>query len=181
MWLANLLTLSRIPLAGAFYATYDRPAWSVGIVATAAATDALDGFCARRARARGATGTAGEWLDPMADKVFVLGALGAALSRTPAVWPLALLTCAREIALAPLVVAYRFAVPADQRAPHAFQADRLGKAATIAQLATVGMLVVRSRLALPFAVASGVLGLAAVAQYVRGALAHRATLRGAPR
>jgi len=80
MWLANALTLSRIPLAGLFWLTYGDRAWSFAILAVAAITDALDGTFARRARARTpCASTAGEWLDPLADKIFVIVVLAAAV------------------------------------------------------------------------------------------------------
>jgi phosphatidylglycerophosphate synthase len=166
MWLANALTLSRIPLAAGFCATYGRVGWSLGIVGVAAATDALDGFFARRARAHGARGTAGEWLDPLADKIFVLAALGVAVSRAPEIWPLALMTCARELVLAPLALAYRVSFASRARIPHVYRADALGKATTIAQLAAVVALVAHAPGAAPLALAAGVLGVAAVAHYI---------------
>ena len=165
MWLANALTLARIPLAGLFWLTYGDVAWSLAIVGVAALTDALDGAVARRARAEGggATSTAGEWLDPLADKVFVFGVLAATAVRGTTPWAIVALVCARELVVVPLAIGYRLTRP---RVPHAFQADRLGKVATIAQLAAVLAILLEPRAAPALALLAAVLGLAAAAHYV---------------
>jgi cardiolipin synthase len=162
---AHALTLSRIPLAVVFWLTYGDHAWSVALVGLAALTDAADGTVARRAMRRsGATRSAGEWLDPLADKVFVIGVLGAIQAHDPAPWALVALIAARELVLIPLAALYRVIVPS--RMPHAFKAGPIGKAATIAELAAVAALIFDSPLALPLAIAAATLGLAAVAAYV---------------
>ena len=163
MWLANALTLSRIPLACLVWLTYSDREWTLALVAVAALTDALDGTIARRARARGQHGTAGEWLDPAADKIFVVVVLAAAVAYGDASLGLVALVCARELVLLPLAAVYRLHGP---RRPHAFQADALGKATTIAQLAAVVSLVMRQPFAPALAVLAGGLGVAAAAHYV---------------
>jgi phosphatidylglycerophosphate synthase len=75
--LSNLLSLARIPLGVVFLATPD-PNWLAVIILAAAATDALDGFIAR---VSGTQSHIGLVLDPLCDKVFVLFALTAFLSR----------------------------------------------------------------------------------------------------
>jgi len=173
MWLANALTLSRIPLAGAFWVTYGHRGWSIALVVLAALTDAVDGTVARMAQhRRGVTGpTAGEWLDPLADKVFVIGVLAAIQVHDPAPWGVIALIAARELVLVPLAAAYRLVVPG--RAPHAFKAGPLGKAATVAELAAIAALILRAPVALPLAIAAAGLGLAAVITYVSRSLAGR--------
>src|SRR4051812_9684951 len=104
MWLANALTLSRIPLAVVFWMTYGDPRLSIALVGLAALTDAADGTVARWAqRRRGGAprSTAGEWLDPLADKIFVIGVLGAIQVHDPAPWGLIALIAARELVLIP--------------------------------------------------------------------------------
>ncbi|HEX4405945.1 MAG TPA: CDP-alcohol phosphatidyltransferase family protein, partial [Polyangia bacterium] len=69
--LPNLLSLSRLPLGGVFWAALARgqDALPFGVLATAAVTDVLDGWTARR---RGADPAGvGSWLDPICDKAFV--------------------------------------------------------------------------------------------------------------
>ena len=176
MWLANALTLSRIPLAGVFWLVYDRPAEALAVLAGAAASDALDGSLARRARARAAAkgeraSSSGEWLDPLADKVFVLAAIAAIVAHAPRTLPLVALACTRELALVPLAAAYRFA--ARHPIAHAYRADRIGKATTIAQFVTLAGLVARARWAPAAAFLAGALGLAAVGHYVARTVATR--------
>jgi phosphatidylglycerophosphate synthase len=197
MWLANGLTLARIPLAFGFWVTYGHLGWSLVIVGVAALTDSLDGYFARRARARsgrvqdvrGAIDTPqrsallrgpakpdlaiGEWLDPLADKVFVGIALGAAVIHG-APWQLALLVITREVVLVPLAAAYRIALTSRPPVAHAFQADALGKATTILQLAAVVAIVAQLSIAAPLALAAAGLGLIAAAHYVARATAPKA-------
>ena len=173
MWLANALTVSRIPLAVGFWLTYGSLAWSVTLVVLAAVTDAADGTVARWAKRRRGDlrPSAGEWLDPAADKVFVILVLGAIQAHDPAPWGLVALIAARELVIIPLAAAYRLVVPG--RAPHAFKAGPLGKAATVAELGAILALILRSPMALPLAIAAAGLGLAAVAVYVSRSLAAR--------
>jgi cardiolipin synthase len=163
--LAHALTVSRIPLAIIFWLTYGNRGWSIALVALAALTDAVDGAVARRAMRRtGATKSAGEWLDPLADKAFVIGVLGAIQVHDPAPWGLIALIAARELVLIPLAAAYRLVVPT--RMPHAFKAGQIGKAATIAEMFAIAALIMHRPLALPLAIAAAGLGLAAVAAYI---------------
>ena len=85
--LANLLSLSRVPLAVVFvWALNAGAGWGppLLVLLVAGASDALDGWVARRAAARQSggllVGTAagmGSWLDPICDKLFVSTVLGA--------------------------------------------------------------------------------------------------------
>ena len=168
MWLANALTVSRIPLAIAFCLVYPARAWSLGVIAVAALTDALDGSVARRARARAAAhavrvSSAGEWLDPVADKFFVVMVVGTLAVRHAAPLALGIAICARELVIVPLGIAYRLVRPGVE---HAFKADALGKATTVAQLAAVAALVARVSFAPAAAAIAGALGILAAAHYV---------------
>lgn len=181
MWLANTLTLSRIPLAAVFWASYGRVVWSLAILALAAITDALDGRAARRARRRAhisrRVATAGEWLDPVADKVFVVVVLAAIVAHGAAPAAVVLAIAARELVIVPLGLAYRIALVARPHVDHAFQADALGKVTTVLQLFAVTAIVARvpAAIVIPLAVTTGVLGLAAAARYVvRATAAPRA-------
>ena len=171
MWLANALTVSRIPLAILLWVTYGDPAWAIALGVLAARTDALDvtiARCAMRRRGR-VTSTAGEWLDPLADKVFAIVVLGAIQAHDPAPWGLIALIAARELVVIPLAAAYRLVMPS--RMPHAFKAGVFGKAATIAELVAIVALILRSPLALPIAIAAATLGVAAVISYIARSLA----------
>jgi phosphatidylglycerophosphate synthase len=169
MWLANGLTLSRIPLAAVFWATYGRVEWSIAVILAAAVSDALDGRVARRARALSPkAGHAGEWLDPLADKVFVLVVLATIVEHGDAPLSLVLLVLARELVIVPLGIIYRVVLVARPPVEHAFRADMLGKTTTVLQLATMVALVggAHEIIGAGLAVGAAVVGLAAAAHYV---------------
>jgi phosphatidylglycerophosphate synthase len=69
-YLPNLLSLVRLAVGVGF--PFAPPAWQLWLVAGAAASDLADGLIARRL---GVAGTTGRYLDPVADKVVVLGVL----------------------------------------------------------------------------------------------------------
>ena len=174
--LANLLSLSRLPLAVAFvWALNAGAGWGppLLVLLLAGASDALDGWCARRAAAQASGGTAvgtpagiGSWLDPICDKLFVSTVLGALWwrYRPPLAW-LALIL-ARELAQLPLSLVY-VAVPALRRwLRYDFRANVPGKAATILQFCAIVALIFRSRLSLALAVAAFVMGMIALIDYV---------------
>lgn len=172
MWLAHALTLSRIPLAIIFWLTYGDWRLSLALVVLAALTDAADGTVARWAKRRSGDTrpSIGEWLDPLADKAFIILVLGAIQVHDPVSWWLIALIVARELLLIPLATIYRIVVHG--RGEHAFQAAPVGKAATIAELVAIGALVMRSASAsvaptvMPLAVIAGALGVIAVISYI---------------
>ena len=72
LWtLPNAVSLSRVPLAGAFVLSTG-PAERLGLVGAAAVSDMLDGWLARRARVASRWGAL---IDPIADRLFALIAL----------------------------------------------------------------------------------------------------------
>ena len=110
MWAAQLLTLSRIPLALVFWIAVADARWAFATMAVAALTDVADGAVARRARRRAeASGVhlgpgPGAWLDPLCDKTFILST-AAAVASTGRVGPGPLLLVAgRETIMLPLLV-----------------------------------------------------------------------------
>lgn len=130
--LPNLLTLARIatlPLVLIFIDNYSRvrSAMSAGIFVLGGITDVLDGWLARR---RGQESVLGAFLDPLADKLFVLGTLVylVATGRVPD-W-LVVVLMSRELAitvLRSLAVTYGLVIAA----------GKAGKAKTALQ--TVGI------------------------------------------
>src|SRR5678815_5678975 len=160
--LPNLLSLSRLPLGGAFWValgptpTLTRALSAIGVMAVAAGTDVLDGTIARR---RGvSTAGMGSWLDPICDKLFV-GAVLAALHFERGV-PLSLLALivARELMQLPMVLVYRGFPTLRHWLRYDFRASHLGKAATIMQFLAIGSLVMGWPVAIPFAWGSFGLG-----------------------
>ena len=171
--LPNLLSLSRLPLGGLFWVTLGptqtHAALALGVMALAAGTDVLDGTIARR---RGtSTAGMGSWLDPICDKLFV-GAVLAALhfERGVPLWLLAVIV-ARELLQLPMVVVYRVFPTLRHWLRYDFRASPLGKAATITQFLAIGALVMGWAAALPLAWGAFGLGLIALGDYVRRAVA----------
>jgi len=177
MWLAHALTLSRIPIAVVFWLSYGQsPTFSLGLVVLAALTDAVDGALARNIKARtGQTSTLGEWLDPAADKLFIVIVIAAIQIKDPVPWVIIALIGARELVIIPLAAIYKLVLDrsANRRDAHAFQAGRLGKAATIAEFLAVGAIILHSPAVTPLALAACGLGLGAIGTYIaRASHAH---------
>lgn len=199
---ANLLSLSRLPLGAAFawaLVTNTGRLWlPLAVLGLAGASDALDGWFARQAEARRSGGNArgtpagmGSWLDPICDKVFVTTVLVTIWFRfhPPIAW-LALIL-AREIAQLPLSLFY-IAIPSLRRwLRYDFRASVSGKAATVLQFCAIVALIFRSPASPALAIASFGVGLLALADYVLRAIrmgkqrlrdeSERGGLRGAGR
>lgn len=162
MWLAHALTLSRIPLALALVWAYGDPVASLTLLAVAALTDTADGRVARWMQRRGHTHPAiGGWLDPLVDKIFVAIVLGALWAHTGDLLLVALIG-ARELILVPLVAVYL----ARHRPASELYADPIGKLATVAQFTAIAIAFAAPRWAMPAAVVTAAIGLAAAVHYV---------------
>ncbi len=167
--LPNVLSLVRIPLAGVpWLARHDL--WLlIATMCVAAFTDWADGRVARR-RGDAAARATGAWLDPLCDKAFVVSvALLVFVVHDPP-WAFVALVLTREALQAPLVLLYHL-----RRPPRGFdfRAGVLGKATTCAQFFAIGALVLDLEAAMPLAVFSALVGIAAVASYVRRFLRSR--------
>jgi CDP-diacylglycerol---glycerol-3-phosphate 3-phosphatidyltransferase len=146
---AVLRALAVVPIAWAILAGADAVALAVFVVA--ALSDALDGWLARRSgvTARGA------FLDPLADKILVVGAL-LALALAARGWPVTVVT---------ILVALREGAVTLLRARAlgrgiALPADRVAKAKTVLEMVGVALIIVDGR---PWAVlGAGIVGLAFV-------------------
>ena len=160
MWPAHALTLSRIPLGVAFW--FARGWTAVAIVAIAALTDALDGNLARWiARHRDIPlSPVGGWLDPLADKLFVVIVL-AEIARSHPIDVLLLGT--REILLIPLLLGYL----ARGHRMAELTAAPIGKVTTVAQLVAIACLVADAPGARLLAALTCVLGVATAGYYLR--------------
>lgn len=175
--LANLLSLSRIPLAAALWIAPTRTSVVLGLVLLAALTDALDGWVARYGRAHRAppsvpiakTEERGAWLDPLCDKIFILSLIGVLFVTLRPGLLIMLLLGARELVLVPLLLLYRFFTLRKGPLGIRFRAGWFGKATTVAQFVSLCSLLVGSRHVLPLAVLTAGLGIAAVIEYlIRG-------------
>lgn len=173
--LPNLLTLSRVPMAGLVWLRPRDPIFVLGLMALAGITDVLDGWLERRQRERdgaapGPSESMGAWLDPLCDKVFVFSLVTAiTLAHGLPVWMIPLIA-AREI-LQTAVLAGTRAIPAlKRRLRPRFRANVLGKAVTVAQFITVGAILLKSPTQVLLAVLTGSLGVIAVSVYVLRAM-----------
>ncbi len=92
--LPNLISALRIPLV--FLFLFSNPLIRISAVLMAMLTDVLDGFLARKLSAVSRLGT---WIDPLADKIFVIFAFFILLQETPVEsWKIASIF-SRDIAL----------------------------------------------------------------------------------
>lgn len=176
--LPNLMSLSRVPLAGLLWVAPHEPRWTLFIVAAAGVTDVLDGWLVRRARRRrqqahhpgalAANAGRGAFIDGFADKVFVLSAIFLlAYTIEPPLWSLVLLAL-RELLFIPLMITYRLH-PVEKRARVDFSAGPLGKLATLAQFAALLLGLVDHPLFVPSAILAGLIGAAAALAYANRA------------
>lgn len=171
----NLMSLVRLPLAAAAFVARADALVVLALMAVAGLSDALDGWLARRA---GADPRIGAWLDPVCDKIFVLGVIaGVWLERQPP-WYLLVLTATRELLVVPAGIGL-FVASRGIGGKIEYRARPSGKATTVAQFAVLGALLFDlDAMALPAAIAAALLGLTAGVEY--GARA-RASLSGASR
>lgn len=130
---ANALTLARIAVAPLAFAVMMDTEASWGLFALwilLSASDGVDGHVARR---HGTT-RSGAFLDPLADKVLVLGGFAALASTGRFPWAVVWLTAIREVAVS-LFRSYH------GRRGLAVPASRLAKGKTFSQLAAVALVV----------------------------------------
>jgi phosphatidylglycerophosphate synthase len=181
--LPNLLTLVRVPLAGMSWVVAPWPWALLGVMVAAGVSDLLDGWFARRmrdlrrkhgkpVRLLGEKGGRGAWLDPVVDKVFVVSTLAAVVVFYAPPWWWLPLIAARECVQLPLVAVYKLVPGLAKRLRFDFRAGPLGKLATVAQFVAVWVFILDVSSWLAFALAAGVIGFVAAADYVRRALKH---------
>jgi cardiolipin synthase (CMP-forming) len=134
----GLLSLSRIPLAGAFALSVGRPIWSLGILAAAGASDILDGWYARRYGQETKTGAV---LDPITDKVFVGAVVASLLFAGKMSVAEALLLGTRDVG--EILIAGYFALTGQRKVlAEVRSANVAGKIATAMQYAAIVAIVV---------------------------------------
>ncbi len=158
----DLLTALRIPLAIGFV-LLDGALERLLIVVVAAATDFFDGIWARRVGGS----RFGVWLDPVADKLFMLAAFIAVLRSGALTWYETAAVLLRDI-----VAAAAFLGTVIRRRPTTLPARAGGKAVTVCQLLTLLAFVANSDLVRPLAWATAAISLYAIADYMRVGLAR---------
>jgi CDP-diacylglycerol--glycerol-3-phosphate 3-phosphatidyltransferase len=164
----NLLSCSRVVLAAGFVAVGATEA-RVGLIGAAAATDFLDGWLARRANA---TTRWGALLDPLADRVFVLTAVGTFLFTGALSTTAYFILIMRDLATA---IGFLVARAVPWLRSVTFKARIMGKLVTVLQLLTLAAI-----LALPSATPAllacvAVASVVAIADYTLALWRTRAT------
>ncbi len=171
LYVPNLLSAARIPLAAVFPFVATRPALALVVLGAAALTDVLDGWLARRL---GQATPTGALVDGVADKVLALSVLLSLVAYGLMAAPLALLLATREIGELPLALHVL-----SRRAPRLADVDRranaLGKLATALELATVVAVIARARdVTLLVALTAAVGAVAAISYWRREIRSSRA-------
>ena len=170
LWSApNVVSLLRVPLAIAFPFAARSPPLALAVLGLAGATDVLDGLLARRL---GAVTALGAVIDPVADKLFALSAMGTLVALQKLPWWGVPALLAREILEAPLLVWSLRRRLHGVRAP-VLGSNVAGKVATVAQSAAL-----LAAIAAPWAL-TPTLGLAAAAAVVAGVAYWRRELQRA--
>ncbi len=164
--LADILTVSRLPMALAFVLAPSNVV-RLAILAAAAATDLLDGFIARRI----GSSRFGSFLDPVADKLFMVCAFGIVLV-SGRLAPFEVLA----VLLRDVVATIAFAATLISRRPAAIPARLGGKAVTVGQVLTLVAFLLESPYLRPLAWATGAVGLYAIWDYQHVAATRRRTV-----
>ncbi len=164
----NLLSLARLPLAAAFILA-DGISARIAIVAAVALTDMADGFFARRLRSHDRK--AGEIVDPVTDKLFVLIALSAFVVRRELAMGTLLLLLARDI-----YASFGFFILKRLGWKITFKARLIGKAVTVLQLCCLCALLFWRAALRPLVWMTTVLSALAILDYTRAAFRQQRTL-----
>lgn len=171
----NAISLLRVPLAAAFVTVDSRPA-RVGFAVAAGLSDLIDG---KLARSQGWTSRTGEMLDPITDRIFVVGALTTFVISGKLRGPELVLLLSRDI-----YTAGAFATAALLRLPIRFRSRWSGKLVTTLQVATVLALLLRQGWVRGLVIATGAAGSYAIFDYTRAGIvdmrAGAAEPRGRP-
>jgi phosphatidylglycerophosphate synthase len=159
LWtLPNAVSLSRVVLAAGFVAS-SGGAERLALVGVASFTDMLDGWLARRL---GVVSRWGALIDPIADRIFVLAAVGTFVANG-ALSPLqALALLLRDVMT---VIGFFVAKTVTWLRAVTFRARPLGKVVTVLQLATLVALTAVPRLVPALVAAVGAVAVAATVDY----------------
>jgi CDP-diacylglycerol--glycerol-3-phosphate 3-phosphatidyltransferase len=156
--LPNLISSSRVALALGFVAS-DAVPTRLALLGIASFTDVLDGWLARRTQV---TSRFGALLDPVADRLFVLGVVIAYVAGGQlALWQ-AVVIMFRDVMS---VIGFFVARNVSWLRPIPFKARLAGKAVTVVQLVTFLAVLIRPTVVNPLIWLVAVLGLIATVDY----------------
>lgn len=172
--LPNVVSLSRLAMAGWFLATDDALTRAL-LVAAAAASDALDGWIARVA---GVTSRAGALIDPLADRTFAILAVSALLFDGVLTTVQYFILLARDIMTMVGFLVARI-MPTLRDVP--FRARPLGKGVTVLQFFSLFVALARPAWAGPFVYLTGLAALASIVDYTMGLVRARRAVLAAQR
>jgi phosphatidylglycerophosphate synthase len=171
--LPNSISLSRLLLAFAFV-VIGGPWQRTVLIVSAAMTDFLDGWLARRANS---STVAGAIIDPFADRVFVLAAVSAYLVDGRLTTGQYFIFLSRDIATAVGFIVARF-IPG--LTASAFQARVLGKTVTVFQLALLLAALHWSAAVMPLILLIGALSAVSIVDYTVALERARRAARSSP-
>lgn len=160
----NTLSFLRLPLAVLFMLTKGT-AGRAAIILLAAASDGIDGWLARRLRQDEG---AGQIVDPITDKLFVLVALATMVARGELAAWMVLLLLARDI-----FNSFAFFIIKALGWHVQFKARFSGKTVTVLQLAVMLSALLWREALLPLVIATAVASVIAIWDYTRAILAQR--------
>jgi len=166
--LPNAVSMSRLLLAAAFVLVHD-PVFRFAVLLTAAGTDFLDGWLARRQRA---TTKSGALIDPIADRLFVLTAVTTYVVEDAITTGAYFIVLSRDIAT---LIGFVVARSVPWLRAVVFRARLLGKLVTALQLLTL-MAVIATPTIVPSLVrVVGAASAASIADYTLALWRERAT------
>ncbi|HUQ46972.1 MAG TPA: CDP-alcohol phosphatidyltransferase family protein [Gemmatimonadaceae bacterium] len=156
--LPNSISLSRLLLAFAFV-VISGPWQRIVLILSAATTDFLDGWLARRGNS---STVAGAIIDPLADRIFVLAAMSAYLVDGKVTTGQFFIFLSRDIMTAVGFIVARF-IPG--LSASSFQARLLGKTVTAFQLALLLVVLVWPGAVMPMILLIGALSAVSIVDY----------------
>jgi CDP-diacylglycerol--glycerol-3-phosphate 3-phosphatidyltransferase len=160
----NLLSFLRLPLAVLFILTESPPGRAL-IILVAAITDGLDGWAARKL---GQQTGAGQLVDPITDKLFVLVAMATMTARGELAAWMVLVLLARDI-----YTSFAFFIVKAMAWPVRFKARFIGKTVTVLQLSVLIAALLHPDLVLWLVIATGIASAVAITDYTLAILAER--------
>jgi phosphatidylglycerophosphate synthase len=156
--LPNTISLSRVVLALAFVLVSE-PWDRIALIAVAGFTDLIDGWLARREKSESTTGA---FLDPLADRIFVLVAISTYLIEGQLTTGQYFIFLTRDLATAAGFIVAKI-IPVLR--PAVFRARMLGKIVTVVQLVTLVAIIVVPELMNVLVMTIGVISAASIVDY----------------
>lgn len=140
----NQLTMARLLLLPFVLIAmlYSRPVWAWWLFCTAAVTDWIDGFIARRFHQQTSLGMV---LDPVADKLLMTSSFVVQAQIGAVPWWLTILVLARDVAIVATVAAVMFSTDIRK-----FPPNRMGKASTVVQAFTIAAVLLNNAYPHPY-------------------------------